>query len=335
MSRLFCRWTAAALLIGVACLPALRPALAQDVPPPVAQKVLVLSNGRVVTGNIEDRPGGYLVETGLGQMVIPYTQVRLTAADVPDAYSKLKASIIEPTASAHVALGNWCFENRLYDSAREQVKAALLLEPERKEARTLLKQIERVTSGEGVETSPVVPQRTRDGFEVSAPVSLGGLGTTITQDYVRRIQPLLMNKCGNARCHGAAGTSDFRLAPVRVGMSGYRALTDQNLTATLKYVDAVHPERSALVLVPQGSHGGEGPIWTGPRAEEQLAELLSWVTRVASTGPIQQADAAAGANSSQRTEGAISDPLLQQVLAEERPDAFDPAIFNRMIHGRD
>jgi hypothetical protein len=325
----------AVLLCLICSLPPGQVPAEEDAPQP-PQKVLVLNNGRVVTGDIEDRPGGYLIQTGIGQMVIPYTQVRLTAADVPDAYRKLKATINEPTAAAHVALGTWCYENQLYDSAREQVKAALLLEPERKEARALLKNIERMTLGNQLEASiPMPPPRARDGFQKSEVISLDGLSTSITQDYVRRVQPLLMNKCGNARCHGTAGTSDFRMMPVRLGMSGYRTMTDQNLTMVLSHIDPADPHRSPLLVVPQGTHGGQGPIWTGPRAEEQLAELRTWVMRVALTNPSGRAAAAAGAKATPDDAGHRRDPLLQQVLAEERPDAFDPAVFNRTVHGRD
>jgi hypothetical protein len=328
--------TVLALIICGICLMPPQFSPAQDEAAEVPQQVLVLNNGRVITGDIEDRPGGYLIQTGLGQMVIPYTQVRLTAADVPEAYMKLKATITEPTAAAHVALGTWCFENRLYDSAREQVKAALLLEPERKEARALLKNIERMTLGNQLEASiPMPPPRTRDGYQKSEVVSLDGLPTSITQDYVRRVQPLLMNKCGNARCHGTAGTSEFHMVPVRLGMSGYRAMTDQNLTMVLGYIEAADPQRSPLLIFPQATHGGQGPIWTGPRADEQLAELRTWVMRVGLANPTSRMSAGSAQKSAAGHEGQQRDPLLQQVLAEERPDAFDPALFNRMVHGRD
>lgn len=308
-----------------------------DVQTEVPQKVIVLTNGRVINGDVIDRPGGYLIENSIGQMVIPYTQVRLTAIDLPEAYRKLKLSMREPTASAHVSLGQWCYENRLYDSAREQVKAALILEPERKEARTLLKNIERTTLGDTVEASvPTMATKTRDGFETSEATSLEGLSTSVTQDFVRRVQPLLMNKCGNARCHGAAGTSDFRLAPVRLGMSGYRTLTDQNLASIRRYIDPQQPRTSSVLTVPQGQHGGRGPIWNGPRADEQLAELRAWVTRIAyEQDPTATAMAAETTSASEATSGTKRDPFLQEVLAEERPDRFDPAVFNRLMHGRE
>lgn len=299
------------------------------------QKVIVLSNGRVITGDVVDRPGGYLIEDSIGQMVIPYTQVRLTAADLPEAYHKLKQSITEPTATAHIALAQWCFDNRLFDSAREQIKAALILEPERKEARALLKSIERMTLGDAIDiATPIVPRKTRDGFEESEATSLDGLSTSVTQDYVRRIQPLLMNKCGNAHCHGAAGSSEFRLAPVRLGMSGYRGLTDQNLSAVLRYVDVESPRASLLLSVPQGDHGGGKPIWTGPRAEEQLAELRAWVMRVALERDPRAMGVDAATLTNNETASRRRDPFLQEVLDEERPDRFSPAVFNQRVHGR-
>lgn len=307
------------------------------------QRIIVLRNGRVISGDLEDRPGGYLVNNSVGSVVIPFTHVRLTAQDLPEAYRKLKESITEPTASAHVSLGQWCYDNRLYTSAREQVKAALLLEPERKEARTLLKQIERVTAGDAFDaTLPAPPRKMRDGFMTSPTQSLSGLPPSVTQEFVRKIQPLLMNKCGNARCHGAAGSSDFRLTRVWHGMSGYRTLTGQNLAAVLRMIDPQQPRTSPLLVIPHGEHGRKGPVWSGPRADEQLAELRAWVIRVANErSPISTvsgavAAAAGGAASASGTNATGKrDPFLGEILAAERPDQFDPAIFNRLVHGRE
>ena len=214
---------------------------AQLVEPAVPQNVIVLQTGRVILGEVVERPGGYLVNNTIGQMVIPFTQVRLTAIDLPDAYRKLKGSITVPTAGAHVSLAQWCFENRLYDSAREQVKAALTLEPQRKEARTLLKQIERTSFGDDFDATIPAPPKTRDGFEKADAEAVDGLSTSVTQDFVRKVQPLLMNKCGNVRCHGTAGGNDLRLVPVRLGMSGYRSVTSQNLHTILRYIDRKQP----------------------------------------------------------------------------------------------
>jgi hypothetical protein len=42
------------------------------------------------------------------------------------------------------------------------------------------------------------------------------------------------------------------------------------------------------------------------------------------------ASSTAGESTTQRR-----DPFLEEVLAEERPDRFDPAVFNRRVHGRE
>ena len=335
------------LTVGI-LLVSTAPLDAQSVEPEAAesQRIIVLLNGRVVSGSVEDVPGGYVVDSSVGSMVIPYSQVRLTAKDLPDAYRKLKAGMMEPTAGQHVAIGQWCYENRLYTSAREQAKAALLLEPERKEARSLLRDIEKVSSGHGLAaTVSPRPSKTRDGFSSSPPQALGGLSPATTRDFVRKIQPLLMNKCGNARCHGVAGTSDFRLTPVRVGSSGFRSLTDQNISSVLRIIDAERPDASPLLVVPQGNHGGKGRIWIGPRAEDQQSELREWTERAALertlTPTDEGASTLAGSDSLRTASGVEShasvkpDSFLDGILAEERPDKFDPAIFNRLTHGRE
>lgn len=345
------RWGRLLLIALMVTSQAGREAWADDVvPAPVPasdtpQQIIVLLTGRVITGDVVERPGGYLVNNEIGQVVIPFTQVRLTAADLPDAYRKLKAGITSPTATAHVTLGEWCFTNRLYDSAREQAKAALLLEPQRTDARTLLKQVEQVAlGGASWEIAEPVVAKSRDGFVKEEVRSLDGLSPSVTKDFVRRVQPLVLNKCGNAACHGSPGPSDFRLTPVRLGMSGFRGLTDRNLSALLKLIDVQQPEASPLLVVPSGVHGGNGSIWTGPRADDQLAELRDWVRRAAfdqsqhvavDGADVRQAGGKLPAGKSLPAGSARRDPFLREILDEERPDPFDPAIFNRRMHGRE
>ncbi|MBX3438655.1 MAG: hypothetical protein KF861_14270 [Planctomycetaceae bacterium] len=322
------------------------------------QRVIVLSTGRVILGDVVERPGGYLVREQFGSVVVPFTQVLLTATDLPDAYRKFSQSLKNPTAGTHLSLAKWCFENRLYAPAQIEVKQALLLEPDRKEARDFLKKLQR-TMETGVHPSDVVPgsnaiDATQEADAAGQPwraysqrrkmlaptedsVSVSGLSPATVEMFVQQVQPLMMNKCGNARCHGQAATNEFRLTPCRQGMSGFRILTEKNLSAAVREVEAQSPETSRLLSALRNNHGGTGSVFTGPAADKQKAVLREWVIRAAAERtttdvasrpkPVVPAETQTASKP-----GPQRDPFLQEILAEERPDAFDPEVFNRLVH---
>lgn len=323
------------------------------------QRVIVLSTGRVVLGDVVERPGGYLVRERFGSTVVPFTQVLLTAADLPDAYRKLSRSIGTPTAGKHMALARWCFDQRLYDAAQTEIKRALLLEPDRREAREFLQTLQRTldsgvhggaVGGRSDPAFPVDPSfpgqawkahsRQQQLVRPESGTSLGGLAPETVEVFVLQVQPLLMNKCGNARCHGQAATNDFRLTPVRRGMSGYRVFTEKNLSSVLRQVDLDTPPSSALLSVLEGLHGdAQRPLFLGPSAEQQQTTLRQWVLQAAAEKRTRiDADDARSVAAEDADAAPVSlprrDPFLQQILAEERPDAFDPDVFNRLAHGR-
>jgi hypothetical protein len=117
-------------------------------------------------------------------------------------------------------------------------------------------------------------------------------------------------------------------------MSGYRSLTDQNLSAVLRFVNVQEPAASPLLVVPRGTHGGTTPLWVGPRSDEQLTELRAWVIRAAlERASSNNSDFEVNQAAEQGEVPRKRDPFLGEILAEERPDRFDPAIFNRRVHG--
>jgi hypothetical protein len=339
-------------------------AIGEDSPPgdpadAQPQRVIVLSTGSVIFGDVVERPGGYLVQEQYGSVVIPFTQVLLTAANLPDAYRKLSGRLKVPTAGQHLALAEWCYENQLLDAAQQEVKQALLLEPERRDARDFLQKLQQTMESGGIPdrvaqhaaanvwvdpSHPGQPWKSRmrperDDERARELSSVGGLSTDTVQMFVRQIQPLLLNKCGDARCHGQAATNAFRLTPVRRGMSGFRILTEKNLSAVLREIDRAAPRKSPLLSVSAGPHAqGFEAKFTGPAGEKQLQALVEWV--LSAGGELSRQEHVAGSSSPDgdasltgRNAPLMRDPFLEQILAEERPDQFDPAIFNEMMHG--
>lgn len=246
-----------------------------------APRVIVLVDGRVVTGNITESPGGYFVEQADGARVFqPYEVIRLTATSLREAYEKQRDALVRPSTADHIDLARWCYDNRLYDQANQQLISALRLEPERSDARDLVKQVadaQQRISAAGAERSTPADPETR---------AATGLAPVTTGEFTRRIQPMMMNKCGNATCHGGASSNALRLINVGRARRQQKLETEQNLAAALRQIDREHPDLSPLLRKPQDTesqvHRG---VFFGPTGDGQIKMLQEWIRQAAAELP--------------------------------------------------
>lgn len=373
------RWTAVPVALSIlASMTTVSSIHAQSGPPRVAAEIqqpaespasdktsslMVLQSGRVVEGLISHAAGGYLVEIDAGSMFIPFEQVRFQADDLADAYRKLRRSMPDLTATNHIALSRWCMSHHQYHAARTELQDALSLEPDREEARALLVRLERLMTSvsDPQPTLPHVRNREEEDPFPGDTTALGGLSRDVARHYVTRIQPLLLNKCGNTRCHGSHHEGEFRLLR-RSGPS--RVLAERNLATILQQIDLRNPDASPLLQVPVGNHAARGgTVFFGPTGVEQFEDLRLWIhalaqeqqSAVAQASPVHPPRTPARSESTSApealtrrttpgTRSPVTSPSQQtaspatvqpdrdfvdQVLQEEQPDAFDPNEFNR------
>jgi hypothetical protein len=314
--------------------------------------VMVLKTGQLVEGRISPSPGGYLVELPKGNYLVPLERVSVVAEDRHGAYKKLKAAQQTLTPDFQVALARWCIAWKLYEEARVELRDALVAEPEHEEARQMYAKLHQLMHPEQQSATKPKP-KTAEGFQQSEPESLAGLSPETAKQYVIRVQPLLLNRCGNAGCHGPSSGQEFELTHIRGRLNKQ---TIANLEMVLKFVDLSSPEESKLLTTPSGTHGKNGkPIFYGSAGEQNLETLKDWITQAA--GELK-ADAPQKPNVFTRRDpfdekpdetlyqGMPDDPkavaltpeqqaakekeeLLNSILQNEQKDAFDPEEFNR------
>ena len=258
------------------------------------ERVIVMNSGRILTGQMTRNAGGWLVEQASGRVQVPADQVKLVADNLRDAYRRQRDAIVEPTPATHMMLAQWCLSYRLYDEARDELKKCLKRDPDHEEARKLLRRLDDSLTVKPVAAVPtaLLPWKTADGFVVPEVESLGGLSKATATAFTARVQPLLMNKCGNAACHGAASRGEFKLHSIRLGSNGHRMYTERNLAEVLRYIDIHDPALSPLIAVPQGTHGGTAAIFHGPQGAEQIKTLRSFLKTVASEKQIEERELA-------------------------------------------
>ncbi len=324
--------------------------------------LLVLVDGKVLDGQFTPRPDGYDVRVAAGRMFIGSERVRFFASDLPDAYRRMRSSQAELTPEVHVELARWCLANKLRDEAHREVLDALHLDPNRTDAKrmlaTLIQESGR-SGGSGLTEYPSAGKSMAPSVDAR---SLAGLSRSVAQDFTRRVQPLLMNKCANAGCHGGGTDSSFQLASAHRGSSP--TIAERNLAAVLKQIDLAQPAKSPLLINVVGSHGNlNTPLFRGRLGAQQLDILRSWVSAAANdvspnareenavlepkiqlTSAVALQVAPSGGTRHLSPDGEIAhgrqlsadetDPkFLAEAVRANAHDDFNPSVFNARFHG--
>ena len=245
--------------------------------------ILVLADGKVMNDRFLPRPDGYEVEVQGGRMFIESERVRFIARNFEDAHQRMRSSFTELTPQSHMELARWCLTNKREDLARREVLDALHKDPNRIDAQRLLQSL--VKQNEGAPKSPggsgltEFPSLASPSGPVPEARSLAGLSRSVAQDFTRHVQPILMNKCSNAGCHGTRSISSFQLTPSNRGTSV--SIAERNLAAVMKQIDLTRPSSSPLLTTLEGNHANSStPIFRGRSGAVQMKTLRDWVGAV-------------------------------------------------------
>lgn len=348
---------------------------------PKSDQLLVLRSGRVIRGVLTPRQQGYDIVQPGGRIFVGSEQVHFLADDIEQAWRKLRDSKQELTPDTHLELARWCLDQKLYGRAKQEILDALHLDPYRGDAKRMLAGLVQLENSAGqprMTQAQKVAQRLREVREHGALApqrrSLGGLPEDLALQFTRTIQPLLSNKCGNARCHGP-GQNDFVVLSIRRGVTPVRS--EQNLAALIGQMDFQHPENSPVLQATYGLHGGSRTLlFPGQSGGRLRQKLKDWVQAAAvqmdpalpepapattegSESRNPQHSSSRGVPSANRktvsvestadgidpavAEGTLTQAgyrreqrakFVHEANVASRHDDFNPDEFNQMVHGR-
>ncbi|WP_437186466.1 hypothetical protein SH668x_003618 [Planctomicrobium sp. SH668] len=265
------------LLLGVVVSPA------SNAQTTSRQGVIVLNDGRAFQGVVSEVPGGYRIQNGKTSTILPYDRITVTSDSMVGAYEALRGTIPLPSATSHLQLAEWCITNNLYAQADIEVQTALKLEPLRKDAQVLMRRVDAVLRP-GVTAQPIPsrkPAISAATFQNASEQERVSLSKEVNLIYMQRVQPLLMNKCGNGNCHGSAVENDFKLRMARLNSPGIRSASEQNLNMLSKFIDYERPENSRLIVEAANDTGPHKDLFFGPQNAGHLQTLQEWLALVA------------------------------------------------------
>ncbi len=247
-------------------------------PAAASESVLLLRNGEMLRGRVIRHADRYEVQVSGGEIYIRVADVQYECRDVHDAYQRKKSLIRNDNAQDHLDLAHWCIKAGILDCASQELAAATALDPHH----------------------PLIPVRKRQLDVASAPPSkptgrksmaagptpqeldrmVRGMPPKTVETFSQVIQPMLVNNCSAAACHGQTVQNGFRLLRVPTDSPPSRLLTQRNLHAALQWLDRDHPDDSPLLTFATQAHGAARVAIFTDRQVLQFRQLRDWCNRV-------------------------------------------------------
>ncbi|MDR3111270.1 MAG: hypothetical protein LBU65_16500, partial [Planctomycetaceae bacterium] len=259
--------------------------------------VMLLKTGMLVEGTIKQIETGYQVKTYFGSMTVPLANVERLGSSKQEIYQYKQSLVFSENTQDLIKLAEWCLANNMKEEGIAEYRRA-------KESATnqhLVKYIEeRLATLTNVKSNSdyvMLPSETPETENVSEYASNNGtniddnLGVwsakvprSVYDGFAKKIQPILVNRCGASDCHGSKSESEFVLFTTR--QHGTSA-TMRNLRSTLKYIDSTSPNESPLLALPMQIHGRTKPVFT-KQNHAQFETLQQWVTSVVTSSIVQR-----------------------------------------------
>ena len=237
------------------------------------KKVVLLSHGQVVHGEILSTGDPVQIRNELGVIPIPRSDVALVAATLQEVYQFQKANVPK-TADGFLQLADWCVTNKLINEAAAEFDRAILMadDPQLADAIRNRKNAALSMLGERQLQTQTVEQENQKyrQWKQSIPIS------TFTS-FKREILPMLVQNCNGIACHSGNSLSEFRFV---ANPHNNDLDVAKNLQVVLGYITPGRPEESPLVLIPIAPHGRTKQIFTR-RNFPQYEKLYDWVDQVA------------------------------------------------------
>ncbi|QDT37380.1 hypothetical protein [Stratiformator vulcanicus] len=325
--------------------------------------VLLLKSERLIEGRLIAGHDSYEVIRPNGTMTVPRVNVYFAAATKHAVYQRLSREVQPETASRRAALARWCVKAELYGEAVIELRRALELEPHREDIKRMLERLDTILADDDqIGQRYREPLRTAFDPFITRTVSAGGLPTELAEEYTRTIQPILLNSCANASCHGRPNHSEFYLDRTTLRERRRGSSTESNLAAVLSQLNKTDPKQSPLLTGAFNAHGGSRstPI-SGAHSQSIRKTLTKWAIAAAKELPdpptetteTVQASGVISASYSKPDDqvsrsgltaaslesnptgsnSAAPDSALQRSFqTDSAVDPFDPAVFNQR-HG--
>jgi hypothetical protein len=360
------------LLVVVGLLVASLPnvAVARDGP------AVLLRNGQVFYGKAKEEGDRVIVEDEHSTYRLSRQQVLCWADNVDALYQYRVDHRPANSAKQHLADAEWCINNGLFGRAAEEIIALRTLTGDSSAADAMEKRLRLLVEQTAVQaeeknastadsknlsgSSPAAAVlsvadeagEVRSQKPLERMVTHGEKPTPVIHNienaesvhrFTDSIQPMLLNRCATAGCHGLRAVAAPKFEGWRSGVTA--KLTSHNMRQLAPLINFEDPSKSRLIEMASSPHGGSETL--SGKLDTQLRErLIQWVYLAAGVSrpeapSIPEAETASlpRADDGYRIAPAIFAPESAATVPVRPPsppvrlpsvlDPFDPEVFNR------
>ncbi|HBJ37925.1 MAG TPA: hypothetical protein DDZ51_24830, partial [Planctomycetaceae bacterium] len=279
--------------------------------PTVAQDFVLLSNGNVIEGKATVIGSHTIIDRGDGNALkLASHQVVHSAPTLMDLYRYRQQQRQQPHVEGFQNDARWCLRHHLLDEMKQALDSADELDPSHPETLRLRRQLASVTNSnavaaptiaepEGSQSPPAAGRMVihAGAEEVKRPQAIeisdqelakANLSIQAISYFNNRVQPLLLNRCGNSGCHRSPSDNQWQLTHMGTHVRPSSRMTKLNLLATLAIINRTSDIDSDLLKYATSPHGGrsEAPLKRGDDAA--VESLIEWVSEVSQHKVIEE-----------------------------------------------
>lgn len=241
--------------------------------------ILLLRNGQLLGGEYFKTGFGYEVcLKGGGIIRLQRSQVEFVSESVDEIYAFRRASRVNNSASAHLEMASWCLTNQMFDYARLHLQQAISINP-REAGITAIQArlaIARQPRKHSSSVAKIVRPQQMESNEFIAE-AIGRLDPATLKSFVNNVQPILLNKCALAGCHGPNPRSSFQLLESRWAKTIPQSIAYRNLFYTLERIVPNPSGNNLLITKAFSVHGGLKTPKLSIADAVSVGKLVNWV----------------------------------------------------------
>src|SRR5262249_15154243 len=137
--------------------------------------VLLLSNGRVLQGEIKEAGDTYELHQKGGVIKFPKSTVEGTFSSIAEVYKYKRASVPDRDPDEHLKLARWCLTQNMTAEAKTELEAVIAVSPRANEAKAMLASIE-AAQERSAARPPVDPGLVQTNAEMPPPMGRAATG---------------------------------------------------------------------------------------------------------------------------------------------------------------
>ncbi len=262
-------------------------------------RYVLLKNDRVQFGTVRLVNRFIEVEFSKDSKVsLPLDQVVFVGESLEEVYQFKRGSLIKWSTGDHIHFGRWCLQNGLLERAIEHYLSIDRQDQGHRAVKQLGAELElRVLNDESFRTYLGLPSQKKVAETSDTQVnqntpsqdttrlvqaSTGGDETPVDiaahpqigQLFYDRVQPILINRCSQAACHGVASNNSLRLIEPK-GKSRQR-ISNENLRSALSQIQNVNGT-AKLIRYATTPHGLQKEPGISSTEAHLVEELRRWV----------------------------------------------------------